>query len=67
MSPEYALISVQNANNVSSYSSTTQERCKIDLCAVGAPIAPDSMLSQSGKKCTKQKRKSVDYCIRQGS
>jgi hypothetical protein len=67
MSPEYALISAQNAKNVSGYSSIRQERCKIDLCAAGAPIGPDSMLSQSGKKSTKQKRKSIDYCVRQES
>jgi hypothetical protein len=67
MSPEYALISAQNAKNVSGHSGIRQERCKIDLCAAGAPIGPDSMLSQSGKKSTKQKRKSVDYCIRQES
>src|SRR5881396_1623869 len=66
MSPEYALISAQNAKNVSGYSSIRQECCKIDLCAAGAPIEPDSMLSQSGKS-TKQKRKGVDYCIRQES
>src|ERR1700730_12474634 len=66
MSPEYALISAQNAKNVSGYSSIRQECCKIDSCAAGAPTGPDSMLSRSGKKSTKQKRKSVDYCVRQG-
>ena len=67
MSPEYALISVQNAKNVSGYSSIRQECCKIDLCAADTPIGPDIMLSQSEKKSTKQKRKSVDCCIRHES
>jgi len=65
MSPKYALTSVQNAKNVSSYSSIRQGCCKNELCAAGAPIGPDGMRSQSGKKSTKQKRRSVDYCIRQ--
>jgi len=65
MSPKYALTSVQNAKNVSSYSGIRHGRCKIEWCAAGAPIGPDSMLSQSGKKSTKQKRRSVDYCMRQ--
>jgi hypothetical protein len=67
MSPEYALISAQNAKNVSGYSSIRRECRKIDLCAAGTLIRPGSMLSQSGKKSTKQKRKSLDYCIRQES
>jgi hypothetical protein len=67
MSPEYASISVQKAKNTSAYSSIRQGRCKIDLCAVDAPIGLDSMLSQSGKQSIKQKHKSVDYCIRQES
>jgi len=67
MSPEYALIFAQNAKNMSAYLTIRQESCKIDLSAAAAPIGPDSMLSQSGKKSTKQKRKSVDYCIRQES
>jgi len=65
MSPKYALTSVQNAKHVSSYSSIRQGHCKIELCAAGAPIGADRMLSRSGKKSTKQKRRSVDYCIRQ--
>lgn len=67
MSLEYALISAQNAKNMSGYSGIRQECCKIDWFAAGAPIEPDSMLSQSGKSSTKQKSKSADYCIRQES
>jgi hypothetical protein len=67
MSPEYALISAENAKNVSDYSSIRQECCKIDLYAADAPIGPGSMPYQTGKKSTQQKRKSVDYCIKQES
>ncbi len=67
MSPEYALMFAQNAKNMSAYLTIRQECCKIDLSAAAAPIGPDGMLSQSGKKSTKQKRKSVDYCIKQES
>ena len=65
MRPEYALMLAENAKNMSGYLTIRQECCKIDLSAAAAPIGPDSMLSQSGKKSTKQKRRSVDYCIRQ--
>jgi hypothetical protein len=57
----------QNAKNASGYSSIRRERCKIGLCAGAAPIEPDSMQSLSGKKSTKRKHKSADYCIRQES
>jgi len=54
-----------NAKNVSGYSGIPQERCKIEWRGAGTLTEHDRMLSPSGKKSIKRKRKSADCCIRQ--
>jgi len=67
MSPEYASISAQKAKDMSGYASIRQRALQDRLVRAGTPDRTRQHDIQSGKKATKQKRKSVDCCIKQES
>src|SRR5215467_5904701 len=40
---------------------------KIECCGAAGQIELESRMSRSGRRCTKNKRRSADYFLRQGS
>jgi len=66
MSRKSASTFAQNAKNMSGYSSTRQEFCKIGLRVAAAATGQGKFLSPSGRESTENKHRSGDCCIKQG-
>lgn len=66
INPKDALIFAQNARSMRTYSSIRQECCKIASHDAATPIALDTLPCPSGRNCSRHKRATAGYSIKQG-